>query len=52
MNEPQVNADHFQHRPVYHVVGLLTEKAEVPAISGDLESAGADMSFDLADRGL
>jgi hypothetical protein len=43
MNEPQVNVDHFQHRPVYHVVGLLTEKAELPAISAGLESAGVDL---------
>jgi hypothetical protein len=25
VNEPQVNVDHFYHRPVYHVVGLLGE---------------------------
>jgi hypothetical protein len=27
-NEPQVNVDHFYHRPVYHVVGLLTDKLQ------------------------
>jgi hypothetical protein len=30
VNEPQINVDHFYHRPVYHVVGLLTEKSEIP----------------------
>ena len=40
MNEPQINVDHFYHRPVYHVVGLLTDNSEIPAISKDLESAG------------
>ena len=40
MNDPQINVDHFYHRPVYHVVGLLTEHAEIPAISRELESAG------------
>ena len=44
MNEPQVNVDHFYHRPVYHVVGLLTEKSEIPAISGELASAGVDVA--------
>ena len=44
MNEPQVNVDHFYHRPVYNVVGLLTEKSEVPAISSELESTGVDVA--------
>ena len=44
MNEPQVNVDHFYHRPVYNVVGLLTERSEIPAISGELESAGVDVA--------
>ena len=44
MNEPQINVDHFYHRPVYHVVGLLTDKSEIPAISSELESAGADVA--------
>jgi hypothetical protein len=44
MNEPQINVDHFYHRPVYHVVGLLTENSEVPAISKDLASAGVDVT--------
>ena len=44
MNEPQVNVDHFCHRPVYNVVGLLTEKAEIPPISSDLRSAGVDVA--------
>jgi hypothetical protein len=44
VNEPQTNVDHFYHRPVYHVVGLLTENSEIPAISTDLESAGVDVS--------
>jgi len=44
VNEPQINVDHFYHRPVYHVVGLLGESSEIPAISSDLESAGVDVS--------
>jgi hypothetical protein len=44
MNEPQINVDHFYHRPVYHVVGLLTDKSEISAISGELESAGVDVA--------
>ena len=44
MNEPQINVDHFYHRPVYHVVGLLTDKSEIPAISSELESAGVDVA--------
>ena len=44
MNDPQINVDHFYHRPVYHVVGLLTEHAEIPAISRELESAGVDVA--------
>ena len=44
MNEPQVNVDHFYHRPVHHVVGLLTDKSEISAISGELESAGLDVA--------
>ena len=44
MNEPQINVDHFYHRPVDHVVGLLTEHSEIPAISRELESAGVDVA--------
>jgi hypothetical protein len=44
MNEPQVNVDHFYHRPVYHVVGLLTEHSQIPAISSDLAAAGVDVA--------
>ena len=44
MNEPQINVDHFYHRPVYHVVGLLTEKSQISAISTDLASAGVDVA--------
>ena len=44
MNEPQINIDHFYHRPIYHVVGLLTEKSEISAISTDLASAGVDVA--------
>jgi hypothetical protein len=44
MNEPQINVDRFYHRPVYHVVGLLTENSEIPAISEDLETAGVDLT--------
>ena len=44
MNEPQINVDHFYHRPTYHVVGLLTEHAEIPAISRELKSAGVDVA--------
>ena len=44
MNEPQVNVDRFRHRPVYNVVGLLTEKSEIPAISNELQSAGVDVA--------
>jgi hypothetical protein len=44
MNDPQINVDHFYHRPTYHVVGLLTEHAEIPAISRELKSAGVDVA--------
>jgi hypothetical protein len=44
MNEPQINVDHFYHRPVYNVVGLLTEKSEIPAITSELDSAGVDVA--------
>jgi len=44
MNEPQINVDHFYHRPTYHVVGLLTEKSEIPALSSELAAAGVDVS--------
>ena len=44
MNEPQINVDHFYHRPTYHVVGLLTEQSEVPALSQELASAGIDLA--------
>jgi len=44
MNEPQINVDHFYHRPVYHVVGLLGEKSQIPAISTDLAAAGVDVA--------
>jgi hypothetical protein len=44
VNEPQINVDHFYHRPVYHVVGLLTENSEIPAITRDLASAGVDVA--------
>ena len=44
MNEPQINVDHFQHRPIYHVVGLLTNKSQIPAVSADLRSAGVDIA--------
>jgi hypothetical protein len=44
VNEPQINIDHFYHRPIYHVVGLLTEKSEISAVSTDLALAGADVA--------
>ena len=44
MNDPQINVDHFYHRPTYHVVGLLTEQSEVPALSRELASAGIDVA--------
>src|SRR6516164_526275 len=44
VNEPQVNVDHYYHRPVYNVVGLLTEKSEMPTISSELESTGVDVA--------
>jgi hypothetical protein len=44
MNEPQVNVDRFYHRPIYHVIGLLGEQSEVPALSRDLASAGVDVA--------
>ena len=44
MNEPQVNVDHFHHRPTYRVVVLLTDKSEVPAISAELPSADVDIA--------
>ena len=43
MNNPQINVDHFYHRPVYHVVGLLDDNSQIPAISRELESAGVDV---------
>ena len=44
VNEPQINVDHFYHRPIYHVVGLLTETSQIRAISKELESAGVDVA--------
>jgi hypothetical protein len=44
VNEPQFNVDHFYHRPIFHVVGLLTDKSEISAISRDLEAAGVDLA--------
>ena len=44
MNEPKFNVDHFYHRPVYHVVGLLTDKSEISAVAKDLEAAGVDVA--------
>jgi len=44
VNEPQINVDHFYHRPTYHVVGLLTDKPQIPAISAELQSAGVDVA--------
>jgi hypothetical protein len=44
VNEPQVNVDHFYHRPTYHVVGLLSDRSQVPAISSDLVAAGVDVA--------
>jgi hypothetical protein len=44
VNEPQINVDHFYHRPVYRVVGLLTDKSQIPAISAELRSAGVDVA--------
>jgi hypothetical protein len=44
VNQPQINVDHFYHRPVNHVVGLLTDKSQIPAISRELESAGVDLT--------
>ena len=44
MNEPQINVDHFYHRPTYRVVGLLAEQSEIPALSQELASAGVDVA--------
>jgi len=44
VNEPQINVDHFYHRPTYHVVGLLTDKSEIPSISTELQAAGVDVA--------
>ena len=44
VNEPQINVDHFYHRPIYHVVGPLGEQSEISAISRDLASAGVDVA--------
>jgi hypothetical protein len=44
VNEPQINVDHFHHRPTYRVVGLLTEQSEVPALSRELARAGVDVA--------
>ena len=38
-------------RPTYHVVGLLTEHAEIPAISRELRSAGVDVAAEEILRG-
>jgi hypothetical protein len=42
VNEPQVNVDHFCHRAVYTVVGMLTDKSQTLAIASELGSAGVD----------
>jgi hypothetical protein len=44
VNESPVNVDHFYHHPTHNVVGLLTEKSEIPGISQALEAAGVDIS--------
>jgi hypothetical protein len=44
VSKPQVNIDHFDHQPIYNVVGLLTGKSQIPAISADLESTGVDVA--------
>jgi len=44
VNEPQVNVDRFYHRPAYHVVGLLTDTAQVPALAAELQSAGVEIA--------
>ena len=44
VGEPQVNVDHFYHRPTFRVVGLLSEQSEMQALSRDLASAGVDVS--------
>jgi hypothetical protein len=44
MAEPQINIDHFRHHPTYNVVGLLTDKSQIPAISSELQSAGVDVA--------
>jgi hypothetical protein len=44
MNELQINVDHFSHRPTFQVVGLLSDKSEIPALSRELESAGVDVA--------
>ena len=40
MNEPRSTSITSATGPVYHVVGLLNDKSEIPAISRELESAG------------
>src|SRR6516162_5072966 len=44
VSKPQVNIDHFDHQPIYNMVGLLTGKSQIPAISADLESTGVDVA--------
>lgn len=44
MTEPQINVDHFYHRPTDDVGGLLTDESQIAAISADLESAGIDVA--------
>ena len=44
VDEPQINVDHFYHRPTCHVVGLLPGQSEIPALSRELASAGVDVS--------
>jgi hypothetical protein len=44
VSKPQINVDHFYHRPVDQVVGLLTDRSEIGAISHELDSTGVDLA--------
>jgi hypothetical protein len=44
VDEPRFNVDHFRHHPTHNLVGLLTDKSEIPGISKELEAAGVDIS--------
>jgi len=40
VNEPAVNIDVFTHRPTHHVVGLLNNESDLPALVTELAKIG------------